>query len=162
MSEAVCGVAADTKVETPEGAMTIRTVAGKAIAVFTRTPAGRVRFHMMQDVRKLAEQQPVLKIALENGQSFRVSPQQVLYRQGMEECRADLIQVGDLLESVFHFPTGYVFHDDRAGESRESSGCLRVASIGADGIADLYGLRVEPTGCFMVSAGVLCKAESPQ
>ena len=159
MSRPVCALAADTKVETPEGAMAIRTVVGKAIAVFTREPAGRVRFHMMLNVRKTAEQQPVLKITLENGQAFRVGPDQVLFKHGMVECRADALQVGDQLEPAFHFPAGYEFHDDLTGGSRPSSASLRIEHIEAGGTADIYSLNVNQTGCFFLTAGVLCKAE---
>lgn len=159
MSSSVCALAADTKVETPEGSLAIRTVAGKAIAVFTREPAGRVRFHMMQNVRKLAEQQPVLRIMLENGESFRVGVEQVLYKKGMRECRADAVRPGDALEPMFHYREGYHFQDDRSGTVRESTGSLQVTAIEPAGSADIYGFGVRQTGCFFVSAGVLCKAE---
>src|ERR1041385_454179 len=111
MSSEVCAVAADTKVETPEGAMMIRSAAGKAIAVFTREATGRTRFRMMQDVRKVAEQQPVLTITLENGHTFRVAPQQVLYKKGMIESRADKLQAGDALEPMFDYPAEYRYRD---------------------------------------------------
>jgi len=159
MSEEVCAVAADTKVETPEGALAIRTVAGKTIAVFTREPSGRVRFRLMRDVRKIAEQQPTLKITLENGQSFRVSGGQVLYKKAIVECRADALQVGDALEPAFHFPLGYKFRNDLSGEIEESIAALRVVRIEPGGIADVYALGVNQTGCFFLTAGVLCKAE---
>ena len=159
MSDAVCGLAADTKVETPEGALAIRTVAGKAIAVFTRDPSGRVRFRVMQNVRKTAEQQPVLKVTLETGQSFRVAPDQVLFKKGLAECRADALQVGDALEPAFTYPDGYQFADDRTGGERASGARLRVMGIEPGGTADIYSLGVNQTGCFFLSAGVLCKAE---
>ena len=44
---AECALAADTKVETPEGALTIKGLAGKVVAVFTRDADGRVRFRLM-------------------------------------------------------------------------------------------------------------------
>src|SRR5262245_21394365 len=75
-----CGVAADTKVETPEGSMTVRSCAGKAIPVLSRNADKAILFRMMLDVRKVAEIHPVLKITLENGGSFRVAPEQILYR----------------------------------------------------------------------------------
>jgi hypothetical protein len=159
MADCVCAVAADTKVETPEGAMAIRSVAGKAIAVFTRTAAGRVRFRMMQNVRKTAEQQPVLTITLENGRSFRVAPAQILFKKGMEECRADTLQPGDCLETAFHFPEGYAFRDDVAGTVRPSSGGVQVASIEPAGMADVYALSVNQERCFALTVGVLCRAE---
>lgn len=155
----VCALAADTRVETPEGALTIRSVAGKAIAVLTREPQGRARFRLMQNVRKTGEQQSVLKITLETGHSFRVAPEQVMYRKGMEECRADALRAGDRLEPAFHYPHAYRYHDDVSGGECESDASLRIASIEADGRADIYSFAVNQTGCFFLSAGVLCKAE---
>src|SRR5438093_1717469 len=115
MSEGVCGLAAETKVETPEGALTIRSVAGKAIVVFTRDAAGRVRFRLMQNVRQVAAQQPVVKLTLETGHSFRVAPYQVVFKSGLAVCRADALAVGDLLAPAFHYPPGYHFTDDTSG-----------------------------------------------
>lgn len=159
MSAGVCGLAADTKVETPEGAMTIRSVVGKAIAVFTREPAGRARFRMMQNVRKVGEHQSVLKITLDNGQSFRVAPGQVLFKKGLTESRADALEVGDALEPAFTYPEAYEFTDDNGGSARASTASLHVARIEPAGSADIYSLGVNQTGCFFLSAGVLCKAE---
>jgi hypothetical protein len=160
MSLGVCALAADTKVETPEGAMAIRTVAGKSIAVFTREAAGRVRFRIMQNVRKIAEQQPVLKITLENGQSFRVAPEQVLFKTGIVESRADALAVGDALVPAFHYPQGHQFTEDAGGNAQESTASLRVIHVEPAGTADIYALGVNQTGCFFLTAGVLCKAEN--
>jgi len=160
MSTGLCGLAAETKVETPEGAMAIRTVAGKSIAVFSRDRTGRVRFRMMQNVRKVGEQQPVLRLTLHNGQSFRVAPEQVLFKKGLVECRADALQMGDALEPAFTYPDGYQFKSDDAGDERTSDASLRVTRIEAAGTADIYSLGVNQTGCFFLTAGVLCKAES--
>lgn len=159
MSVGACAVAADTKVETPEGAMAIRTVAGKAIAVFTREPSGTVRFRLMLNVRKTAEQQPVLKITLENGQSFRVGPDQVLFKKGMVECRADTVGPGDLLEPAFHYPDSYPFRNDASGSEQPSVAGWRVTAVEPGDAADLYSLGVNQTECFFLTAGVLCKAE---
>ncbi len=159
MSADACGLAADTKVETPEGAVVIRTVVGKGIAVFTREPSGRVRFRMMKNVRKVAEQQPVLKVTLETGQGFRVAPSQVLFKKGLIECRADALRVGDLLEAAFTYPDGYQFTDDRDRQQRVSGASLGVSRIEPAGAADIYSLAVNQTGCFFVTAGVLCKAD---
>jgi len=160
MADSACGLAADTKVETPEGAMTIRAAAGKAIAVFTRDTTGRVRFRLMQDVRKTAEQQLVLKITLETGAAFRVAPQQVLFKKGLVECRADALQVDDELEPTFMYPADYQFTDDTSRGVRRSTGSLRVKHIEPAGTADVYTLGVNQTGCFFLTAGVLCKAEA--
>ncbi len=153
-----CAVAADTKVETPEGGLTIKSLAGKAVAVFTRDGNGRVRFRMMRDIKKAAEQHPVLKITLENGMSFRVGAEQVLFKKGMVEAPAVGLRVGDALVPAFHFPEGYQFHVDGSHEPRASSASLRVTAIEPGGTADLYTFGVDKTACFFVSAGVLCKA----
>src|SRR5205814_2156907 len=129
-------VAADTKVETPEGALTIKGLAGKAVAVFTRDDNGRVRFRMMLDIRRSAEQQPVLKITLENGMSFRVGPEQVVFKKGMVETRAAALRVGDTLVPAFHYPEGYRFHEDGSGVERESTASLRVTAVEPGGTAD--------------------------
>jgi len=159
MSTGLCGLAAETKVETPEGAMAIRTVVGKSIAVFSRDRMGRVRFRMMQNVRKVGEQRPVLRLTLHNGQSFRVAPEQVLFKKGLVECRADALQVGDALEPAFTYPDGYRFMSDPDGRERASDASLHVTQIEAAGTADLYSLGVNQTGSFFLSAGVLCKAD---
>lgn len=160
MSQPVCALAGDTKIETPEGAMTLKTVAGKAIPVFTRDVDGRVRFRMVLNARKVSEQQPVLKVTLETGQSFRVGADQVLFKKGMLESRADSLQAGDELVPAFHYPDGYEYADDRAGSQVTSAAAWRVAKVEAAGAADIYSLGVNKTGCFFLSAGVLCKAES--
>lgn len=139
--------------------MAIRTVAGKAIAVFTRDADGRVRFRMMLNVRKTAEQQPVLKITVENGQSFRVGPDQVFFKKGMAECRADAVRVGDGLLPAFHYPEGNRFRDDVSGTEQISTASLRVTAVEPGGAADIYSLAVNRTGCFFLAAGALCKAE---
>lgn len=155
---AECAVAADTKVETPEGALTIKGLAGKTIAVFTRDASGRVRFRKMLNIRKAAEQQPVLKITLENGQAFRVGAEQVLFKKGMVEARAAALKVGDTLQPAFTFPEGYEFRDD-AGAACVSDAGLRVAKVEPAGAADVYTFAVNQTGCFFLSAGVLAKAD---
>jgi hypothetical protein len=159
MSEVLtpCAVAGDTKVETPEGALTVKSLAGKAVSVFTRE-ADRVRFRMMRDVRLVAEAQSVLRVVLENGASFRVGPGQVLFRKGMSQARADQLQPGDELVPVFHYGEGYQFVDDKSGETVVSAASLRVARIEPGGTADLYSFSVNVTGTFFLTAGVLCQA----
>lgn len=154
------GLAADAKVETPEGAMTAKGVAGKAIPVFARDESGRVRFRMVVNARKVAEAQPVLKISLENGGSFRVAPTQVLFRKGMEEVAASALQAGDELVAAFHYPEGYGYRDDASAEDRLSAEAWRVVSVEPAGEADLYRFGVGKAGNFFFSAGVLGKAEA--
>ncbi|MBI4518958.1 MAG: hypothetical protein HY699_24465 [Deltaproteobacteria bacterium] len=154
-----CAVAADTKVETPEGPLAIRAAAGQTIAVLTRDDTGQHCFRLMRAVELAASQQPVLKFTLENGRSFRVGAEQVLLKAGMVEARAAEIAPGDLLAAGFCFPPSYVYRDDD-GQARTSKAALCVTGVEAAGTADIYRLAVDQSGSFCLSAGVLCKAES--
>jgi len=155
-----CAVAADTKIETPEGALTVKGLAGKSVPVFTRDQNGRVRFRLAQGIRKVAEQQAVWKVVLENRQSFRVGASQLLYKQGMVATPVESIVVGDILEPAFFFPSDYEYRDDRENSQRKSTGGWRVMEVGPAGSADLYSFSVQNTGTFFLTAGVLATAEN--
>lgn len=157
MAELVCAVAADTKLETPEGALTIKGLAAKPAPVFT-VENGRVRFRMLHDAAIVAEAAPVVAVRLANGASFRVAGGQVVFRKGMVETRAADLQPGDALVPMFSYVEGYAYRDDIAGAEAVSDAALRVASVVPAGQADLYSFRINVTGCFFVAAGVLCKA----
>lgn len=160
MSDLICGLAAETKVETPEGGLTARGVAGKNVSVFTRDVEGRVRFRRILDARCVLENQPVVRVTLDNGASFRVGSNQVVYKKGMTECRAGELRAGDELVPAFHYVEGYEYADDRSGATVTSNAAVRVVSVEAAGSSDLYSFGVNRTGNFFLSAGVLCKAES--
>ena len=153
-----CAVAVDTKIETPEGALTMSALANKAAAVMSRTDERVVRFAMIKDVRKIGEAQPVLRVTLSNGTSLRVGPSQVVLKLGMLEAPAGQLQPGDELESVFSFPDGYAYVTDD-GQQMTSRASLTVTRVEPAGNADLYTFRVNRTGRFVFSAGVLGKAE---
>ena len=152
-------IASDTKLETPEGPLTIKTVGASPTSVMTRTDDGTVRFAMTTDVRKVADAQPVLRITLENGRALRVAADQILLRDGLQEVRAGDLQPGDELLSNFAFPSGYEYRTD-GGETRVSNGTVKVASVEPGGDADLYSLKVPRTNRFVFSSGVVGKAET--
>lgn len=152
-----CQVASETKLETPEGPLTVATIARTPVSVLTRDDGGRVRFAMTKGHVQLGERRPVVRLTLANGHSFRVGEGQVLFRTGGEEVRAADIRAGDDLESVFAFPAGYVYRTD-AGEEMSSTGGVRVTGVEPAGDAEVYSLRVHVTGRFALSNGVLAKA----
>lgn len=160
MEERQCGLAGDTRVETPEGAMMIRNIAGKSISAFTREPGGRVRFRRMLDVQCVDENALVLRITLETGASFRVAPYQILYKKGMVETRADELKPGDALVPAFHYADGYEYRDDPTETQVKSEEAIRVISVEAGGEAKVFILGVNQTNNFFLSAGVLCKAQA--
>jgi hypothetical protein len=153
----VCAVAADTKLETPEGPLTVKTVGASPTSVMTRTDEGAVRF-AMSSVRKIADAQPVLRIALDNGRALRVGAEQVLLGPAQREIPAAALHAGDELLNVFVFPAGYEYRTDD-GDVVRSNGTVRVTAIEPGGTADLYTVTVARTGRFVFSSGVIGKAE---
>jgi len=153
-----CAIAADTKLETPEGPITVKTVLKSPTAVMTRTDDRAVRFAMTGDAAVIGESLPVLRIRLDNGLSLRVGREQVLFALGMREVAAGDLRPGDRLESVFAFPAGYAFRTD-GGEERVSDGAVGVTAVEPGGEAEVHSLTVERTGRFVFSAGVLGKAD---
>ncbi len=149
-----CAIAADTKLETPEGPITVKTVLKSPTAVMTRTDDGALRFAMTTDAQIVAEAAPVLKITLDNGLSLRVGPDQLLLAQGMRAVAAKDLQPADRLESAFAFPPGYAYKTD-AGEERVSDGTVGVVTIEPAGEAEVHSMRVPRTGRFVFSAGVI-------
>src|SRR5262245_16943386 len=158
MTNTPSAVAADTKLETPEGPLTIKTVGASPTSVMTITDDGAVRFAMSTEVRKVADAQPVLRIALENGRALRVGPEQILLKPGFEEARAADLRPGDELLNNFGFPAGYEYRTDN-GEVRTANGTFKVTAVEPGGEADLYSLKVPRTGRFVFSSGVIGKAE---
>jgi hypothetical protein len=158
MNDGICAVAADTKLETPEGPLTMRTIAKTPCSVMTRTEDGKTRFHMIVSPEQLEAPQPVLRVQLDNGLALRVGADQVLFREGMREVRAADLEAGDQLVSVFAFPTGYAYRADD-GTEQTSRGTVTVQSVAPAGEADVFRFRVNVTGRFAFSAGVLGKAD---
>ncbi len=158
MPSSSCAVAADTKVETPEGPLPIRSLATTPAAVLTRTDSGQIRFAMVRAVAKAGEGQPVVRVTLDNGLSFRVGPNQILLKKGMVETPASAVVAGDELECAFCFPEGYVYRTDDQREITSRAAVL-VSAVESGGEADVYSFRVNLTGRFVLSCGVLAKAE---
>lgn len=152
-----CALAADAKLETPEGPLTVKTVGASPTPVMVRGADGKVRFIMSRDVRIIASAQPVVRIALENGRALRLGADQVLLGPDGSERRAGDVKAGDALLSAFAFPIGYSYRAD-GGESRVSDGCVTVASVADGGTADLYSLAVGAGIPFVFSCGLLGRA----
>jgi hypothetical protein len=153
----VCCVASDTKLETPEGGLTMSALARTPAALLTRTDARAIRFAMIKNVAKIGEAQPVVRVRLSNGGTLRVGSTQVLYRRGMVEASAGDLQVGDELDALFSFPDGYSYTSDN-GQPLTSRASVVVTAVEPGGEADVFAFAVNRVGRFLFSAGVLGKA----
>lgn len=156
MAREFSSVAADTKLETPEGPLTMATIARAPVSVMTRNDQGVVRFAMTAAARKSDTALPMLLVSLAGGRSFRVGHGQVLLKKGMQEVRASELQPGDELESVFTFPEGYVYRTDDGAEVT-STGAARVETVEPAGLAEAYSFQINGSDRFAFSAGVLGK-----
>ena len=147
----------DSQIETVDGPVAIGTLVGKRMPVLTRLPDGRIGFRLMTGIEAAGQGVAVLRVVFDNGQSVVVTPDHVFYRKGMEECAANALQSGDLLETSFHFPEGYEL--ERTDGSRgPSAGAVRVASVEDAGTADVFAGVVNETAAYFTTAGALCKA----
>lgn len=149
-----CAVAAETKLETPEGPVTVKTIATTPTPVMVRDGDGRNRFAMSSDVRLVATAQPVVRLTLDTGRALRVGLDQLLLGPESALRRAGDVRPGDVLLAAFAFPAGYTYVTDD-GEQRVSDGCVRVVRVEDAGTADLYTLRLDRPAHFVFSSGVV-------
>ncbi len=152
----LCGLAVDTRVETPEGPTEVRKLVGKQVPVFTRDATGRTRFRLVRDAVVLPTT-AVLRVHVENGASFRALPRQGIFLASLECVALQDLQPGQILYPAFFYPAGYHYITD-TGEERVSSAGWRVEAVEAAGEAEIVSLRVTPEQCFFVSAGVLLRS----
>lgn len=138
--------------------MTLRSVVGKTIPVFSRDPNGRTRFRPMHDVQMICTAQPVVRVLLDNGFSFRASGAQLVFTRDMQLVPLAELAPGTVLASAFHYPAGYRYRVDATGTEAVSAGGWRVVRVEAGGKADLFSVRVPPHDCFFLTAGILCKS----
>ena len=102
-------------------------------------PAPDRLFAMTTAVGKLADAQPVVRIALDKGRALRVGVEQTLLAADGRETRAGALRVGDELLNAFAFPVGYEYRTDD-GQTRTSTGAVAVVAVEPAGEADLYSL----------------------
>jgi len=152
-----CALAADAKLETPEGPLTVKTVGVSPTPVMVLDAESVHRFTMSTDVRVVAAAQPVLRVTLDNGRAVRLGPEQMLLAVDGVPRRVGDLRAGDRLLCAFAFPVGYAYRSD-AGDACLSDGGVGVAGVADGGSVDLYSLHI-PTGARLVlSAGLVAPA----
>ena len=150
-------LAADAKLETPEGPLTVKTVGASPTPVMVLDGNGHHRFAMSADVCVVATAQPVLRVVLDNGRAVRLGAEHLLLGVDGTPRRADALRPGDRLLHAFAFPVGYAYRSDD-GETYVSDGGVGVAGVADGGTADLYALRVPPGARVVLSAGLVAPA----
>ncbi len=160
-----CALAADAKLETPEGPLTVKTVGAAPTPVMVLGEDGERglaehAFAMSEEVHVVATAQPVLRLVLDTGRAVRLGAEQVLLDGSGVACRVGDLVDGVRLRSAFAFPVGYQYLTD-AGASCVSDGCVGVASVGDGGVADIYSLRLGRGSRFVLSCGLVGIAAAP-
>ena len=124
--------------------------------VLTRFAQGRIGFRMMGKFAKAPAPVPVLKVVFENGMSVRVGADQVFLKQPMTPAKASELQPGDGIVPSWDYRDGYRPPD--LPDRRPADGTLRVASVAADGEAEVWSAPVRETGVFFLHCGALLRA----
>jgi hypothetical protein len=155
-----CGrgcLAGETLIETVDGPIAIGGLVGKSITVMTRMPDGRIGFRLFTKIVMTAPSVPVLRVAFDNGHAIVVDAGHVFFAPGGVERPVTALQPGELLDTSAHYPAGYVYRR-MDGSTAVSAGAVAVSHVEPGSIADVFGGVVNETGCYFVTAGVLCKA----
>src|SRR5882724_13548675 len=107
MADSARGLAGDCMIESAEGPVAMSETPGKGFAVLTRLPSGALGFRQLL---KVVPSGPValVRVVLDSGHSAITAHSHVFYRVGMEPVPAERLQPGDLLETAFKYPPGYV------------------------------------------------------
>ncbi len=151
MSEASRGLAGDCMVESAEGPVPMSETPGKGFAVLTRLPSGQLGFRQLIKVTTMGPV-PLVRVVLDSGHSAVVAREHRFFRLGMEPVPAAELRPGDLLETAFRYPDGYVPPD----VTRPVRAAIGVRAIEAAGEGPVWAGTVRDTHALFLTAGVLC------
>ncbi|HLK09891.1 MAG TPA: hypothetical protein VKW76_00765 [Candidatus Binatia bacterium] len=146
------GIAATCLVETAEGPVPMADTPGKGFAVLTRRPSGALGFRQLIKVVSTAGV-PLVRVTLDAGHAVLVARGHPFYRLGMAPVPACRLAPGDLLETAFAYPEGYV-PPDAAAPCRGRA--IAVRAVEAAGTGTVLTGTVRETHALFLTAGVLC------
>ena len=144
------GLAGDCMIETAEGPVPMAETPGKGFAVLTRLPSGALGFRQLIKVTT-SEPVDLVRVVLERGHTVVVARGHVFYRQGMEPVPAVALRPGDVLETAFHYPGGYVPPDATA-----AAPAIAVRAVEPAGQGPVLAGTIRDTHVLFLTAGVLC------
>jgi hypothetical protein len=146
------GLAADCTIETAEGPVPISEAPGKGFAVLTRLASGQLGF---RQYLKLAAREgvPLVRLVLDSGHAVVAATGHPFYRQGGGPVAAAALGPGDLLETAFQYPDGYVPPDATGMRPHRA---IAVARVEPAGTGRVFTGTVRDTHALFLTAGVLC------
>jgi hypothetical protein len=146
------GLAVDCLVETAEGPVPMAETPNKGFAVLTRMPTGALGFRQLIKV-VTREAVPLVRVVLDSGHDVVTAAGHPFFRRGMEPIAAEDLRAGDLLETAFQYPAGYL-PPDVAGAAHAWG--VSVRAIEPAGEGSVMTGTVRDTHALFLTAGVLC------
>jgi hypothetical protein len=146
------GFAGDCMIETAEGPVPIAETPGKGFAVLTRLPSGALGFRQLIKVTTTPSVE-LVRVVLDRGHAVVVARGHGFYRRGMERVAAGDLAPGDVLETAFHYPPGYVPPDAQRPVEQPA---ITVRAVEPAGTGDVFAGVIRDTHVLFLTAGVLC------
>jgi hypothetical protein len=147
------GLVPGSWVETAEGPVLMSDTPNKGFAVLTRLPSGQLGFRQLI---KLVTRGPVplVQVVLSTGHVVTVARDHPVFRLGMESVPASRLEPGDLLETAYQYPDGYLPPDLEPGTEIERA--VRVVRVEPAGEGEVMTGTVRDTHALFLTAGILC------
>jgi hypothetical protein len=146
------GLAPGTHVETAEGPVPMAETPNKGFAVLTRLPSGQLGFRQLIKVTS-GGPVPLVRVLLDRGFAVVVARGHPFYRRDGTIVPAERLSPGDVLDTAFDYPGGYVPPD--APGTQPARG-IAVRAVEEAGEGDVMTGTVRDTHALFLTAGVLC------
>jgi hypothetical protein len=147
------GLVPGSWVETAEGPVVMADTPNKGFAVLTRLPSGQLGFRQLIKLVTRGSV-PLVRVVLSSGHAVTVGRDHPFYRVGMEAVPAARLAPGDLLETAYRYPEGYVPPDLPPGTAVSTS--VQVVRVEPAGEGEVMTGMVRDTHALFLTAGVLC------
>jgi hypothetical protein len=152
MTEVARGLAGGCMIETAEGPVAMADTPGKGFAVLTRLPSGGLGFRQLLKVVTWGPV-PLVRVVLDSGHAAVTARGHVFYRRGMDAVPAERLAPGDVLETAYSYPPGYVPADAAVAEMKSA---VAVRAVEPAGEGPVWAGTVRDTHALFLTAGVLC------
>jgi hypothetical protein len=147
------GLATSCMIETAEGPVAMLDTPNKGFAVLTRLPSGKLGFRQLIKVAK-AGPVPLVRVVLDSGHAVVVASGHPFFRRGSAvPVPAIELAPGDVLETAFHYPSGYTPPDVA---TPIATNAIAVRAVEPAGAGEVMTGSVRDTHTLFVTAGVLC------
>src|SRR2546425_2696496 len=143
------GLAPGTYVETAEGPVPMVETPNKGFAVLTRLPSGQLGFRQLIKVTA-AGPVPLVRVILDRGYAVVVARGHPFFRLDGTIVAAERLSPGDVLDTAFNYPEGYVPPDVPGAQPARG---IAVRAVEDAGAGDVMTGTVRDTHALFLTAG---------